>query len=321
MNRMKFSGRHVLLTAKMAYDRLVRVLKGPISRFLAESRLVESGHEVVFEHEGNLSVKLPQPRLLHVLFNLSPFIRRNLIYTSRPHAEVLLRSAVYNMYKTNFIDPKESIVDIGCFIGDNAIPWSMMLDESALVYAIDPSSENIAYVRELARLNGVSNLELVRAICADRLDVPMQMVASTSTDNAQFSVSSAGGTGALSTTISEIVKNRSSKVGLVHVDVEGLELMVLRGAGDLIEEDRPVVIYEQHISTEDLTPVSALLRNLNYKIFMFNEVVPGSALDCRNFIAIPSERKIPSTGLFEGGFMINKDVFNAIAGPAMIPFA
>ena len=319
MKRMKFAGIRALATTKVAYDRLVRLLKGPISRVLAEGRLLERGHEVVFEHEGNLVVKLPQPDLLHVLFNSSPFIRRNLVYTSRPRAEVLLRSAVYNMYKTKFIDPKESIVDIGCFIGDNAIPWATMLDGEAVVYAIDPSSDNIDYVQELARRNEINNLKLVRAVCADCLDVPMQMVTSTSTDNAQFFVGSADDTGPRSTTISEIVKNRSSKVGLVHVDVEGLELIVLRGAGDVIEEDRPVIIYEQHISKEDLTPVAAFLRNLNYKIFMLNEVVPGSSLDCRNFVAVPSEREMPTEGLFEDRFIIMNDVFNAIAGPALIP--
>ena len=81
-------------------------------------------------------------------------------------------------------------------------------------------------------------------------------------------------------------KEGSPKIGLMHVDVEGFELSVLKGAKNIIKESMPAIIFEQHISKEDINLVSKYLKSFGYRIYMINEVLPICDLDCRNFIAI-----------------------------------
>lgn len=84
-------------------------------------------------------------------------------------------------------------------------------------------------------------------------------------------------------------KNEINNVDLIHLDVEGMELKVLYGADKLINKNMPIIIFEQHLNTDNISEIYNLLTKKNYKIFMINEVSPITLPDCRNFIAF-SER-------------------------------
>ena len=53
-------------------------------------------------------------------------------------------------------------------------------------------------------------------------------------------------------------------VGLIKIDVEGMELKVLRGALDTLQRCRPVVLFEHHKT--DREEVEKLLRSIGYRI-------------------------------------------------------
>ena len=53
-------------------------------------------------------------------------------------------------------------------------------------------------------------------------------------------------------------------------------------------------------------------------IFMINEILPGNALDCRNFLALPSEKGLPSLKKFEQSNGRDIDIYSATIGPAII---
>jgi FkbM family methyltransferase len=66
--------------------------------------------------------------------------------------------------------------------------------------------------------------------------------------------------------------NEFQEIGLIKIDVEGMELHVLHGSMKIIQRDKPVIIFEQHPSEFTVsgeTDSISLLRSLGYEIFYF----------------------------------------------------
>jgi len=114
------------------------------------------------------------------------------------------------------------------------------------------------------------------------------------------------------------MKKKNTNIGLIHIDVEGFELKVIKGAKKIIERDKPVLTFEQHISNEDTNQVFEYLKNFGYRIFMINEVIPGNELDCRNFLAFHSSKKLPNFSKFKENNLKNLNFYQATIGPGLI---
>ena len=61
---------------------------------------------------------------------------------------------------------KNNIIDLGAYVGDNAIPWSKMTND--LIYAIDPSEENCEYISTISKLNDISNITVINKAISDK---------------------------------------------------------------------------------------------------------------------------------------------------------
>ncbi len=81
----------------------------------------------------------------------------------------------------------------------------------------------------------------------------------------------------------ELIKN----IGMVHLDVEGMEYRVLKGGNKMINKYRPIITYEQHLNIDDTKIIKGFLQEKKYNIFMIDEILPGCRSDCRNFLALP----------------------------------
>lgn len=264
-----------------------------IKRIRKLNSLKKNNYKAKFIYEGDIEISLPKISFIETLLNRNKKPKRVLNYFSRPRAEVLLRKTIFNLYKEGYISPNKSIIDIGCWLGDNSLVWAKLLDKEATVYAIDPSAENLSFGQDLAELNGIFNVSWEQAVCSDNSGIPLGFKGKL--DHATFSESTTTNQNMIvSTTLDEIVgEGGRETIGLLHVDVEGMELKVLRGAEKIIDKSRPVITFEQHISQDDVGAVGSFLKEKNYNLFMINEVLPGCNLDCRNFIALDSHRGNP----------------------------
>ena len=113
-----------------------------------------------------------------------------------------------------------------------------------------------------------------------------------------------------------IGRNRWNKIGLIHVDVEGMELQVLMGAMKIIENSLPVILFEQHISYENPSDICTMFKQYSYTTYMINEVLPGCALDCRNFISFPSDLDI---SCLVSSSLKSNSIWPATIGNILIP--
>jgi len=182
------------------------------------------------------------------------------------------------------------MIDIGCWIGDNAVAWAKILPTDSIVFAIDPDFRNISFVRSISTVNGLGlKLVALTAVCSDQPSQEIFFEGSLS--HARFSNDSSKRPAPLVTqTLDNLVGGHShyGGVGLIHIDVEDMEFKVLQGALKILSDDKPIVIYEQHLSRFDYR-IIALLRCLNYRIFMINEIIQENSLDCRNFLAVDAD--------------------------------
>ena len=115
-----------------------------------------------------------------------------------------------------------------------------------------------------------------------------------------------------------IKKKRGAPVGLFHIDVEGYEISVMRGGKKMILRDNPVISFEQHINLENVNIVCGYLKSLEYRVYMINEIVQCNALDCRNFLAFPIKKGLPTLEYFDQSTGRNLGIYSSMVGPTLI---
>ena len=227
------------------------------------------------------------------------------LFGSRNEHEVMFRRI--STYLINNGHILGNIVDLGAWIGDNALPWSKSLhippsavfdtknmaklDPYPLVYAIDPSPDNCQFIRDLASLNNIKNIRVIQKAISDKREV-----LSTNEDLTHCSFVSDDN----SLTKQNQVKawplddlynaGEIADVAYIHLDVEGMENRVVAGAEKLINTYKPIIAFEQHLEQDPFIELSEHIAAKGYTVYLINEVLPGCRPDCRNFIAFPKTR-------------------------------
>ena len=86
-----------------------------------------------------------------------------------------------------------------------------------------------------------------------------------------------------------IAQKEIKNIGYIHLDVEGMDYKVLVGASNIIDKDRPIITFEQHLEIDDYSLILNFLNKKKYTVFLIDEILPGCRPDCRNSIAFPNE--------------------------------
>ena len=169
-------------------------------------------------------------------------------------------------------------------------------------------------------MNNIKNIKWFPEVCSENVGDKLTIDGNPTNhaDNMKFKESNDKNF-KLSSTIDHLVSGeKDKKIGLIHVDVEGFELKVLKGASKIIKRDKPILIFEQHISQEDPNLIFAYVKNFGYRIFMINEVIPGNDLDCRNFLAFHSSKEIPDLKKFSENNLNDLNISRSTIGPGLI---
>lgn len=103
-----------------------------------------------------------------------------------------------------------------------------------------------------------------------------------------------------------------NQVGLIKIDVEGMEKAVINGALGIISRDKPVIVFEQSqedFGNQNSTPSMKILSKIGYDFFWIKNDWNSSSLIKRFFRLV--------AGLIRGNF--NTDI--VIHGPGLVPVA
>lgn len=299
-------------------DKLLQTIKYILYPIILIWKYISTKSEVKFPHEGNQKIKLLNTNLFSFFFRKKRHqIQNNYLFGSRPFKESLLRNIVFELIKSNVINKEDNIIDIGCWIGDNSIVWAKLLEGGkGRIFSIDPSNSNIEYAKRLSKLNNIENIFWINEVCSDieGLDVYFQG----NLNHCDFNTHGIGKKYYKKTkTLDSLAQEKNwKKFKLIHLDVEGFEENVLKGAINIISNSLPIIIFEQHISKDNIENITKHILKFNYKTYMINEVLPDSFLDTRNFISVPN--KIDIEFLKKIDMKNIKECWPAIIGPSII---
>jgi FkbM family methyltransferase len=172
-----------------------------------------------------------------------------------PIIQKVLRIA-YKFYKTHletgpinslqqFVTPGSLAIDVGANIGYFTLKFSEWVGPSGRVIAIEPDEDNVSgLIQELAAAKRDPNVQVHKAVAADKAGSvrlrrnevhPGDHKISTSGDGIEISA----------LTIDDVAKQYAGlPVSLIKIDVQGAELLVLRGATEVMRRHRPVFFVE-----------------------------------------------------------------------------
>lgn len=136
-----------------------------------------------------------------------------------------------------FVNKESVVVDVGAHIGTFSVP---IADEVGKVVAFEPSPDAFALLSHNASKNGAP-LQLINKGLGSEKGHGALLVRNASNAGANTLMS---GGDIVVTTLDEEVESAD----FVKIDVEGMELEVLRGGVRLIERARPVVVFEVNLS-------------------------------------------------------------------------
>jgi FkbM family methyltransferase len=179
--------------------------------------------------------------------------------------------------------PGDTVLDIGANIGAHALPLARCVSPKGKVIAFEPTTYAYNKLRQNVSLNPpLANLiqaEQIMLVGSDDTQVEPQLYSSWQIhDTAANTHPKHGGrlmdtTGARNMTLDRYVaEHNSGRVSFIKMDVDGHECQVLRGARELLQRDKPILLmeimpYGLEENGDSLEKLFEILLPLGYRLF------------------------------------------------------
>ena len=168
------------------------------------------------------------------------------------------------------------IIDAGGYVGDTALLFSSYTDKNIHVFEASPSNMDI--IRETIRLNHLDNI------------VPVSKALGEKSGTATFSMGERNSCNSLVerpgynypdhievpvVTLDDYVRENDLEVGLIKVDIEGGEQLLLRGAVETIRTQHPILLISIYHSANDFFEIKPMIEKMCGK-YTFRIVKPAN---------------------------------------------
>jgi FkbM family methyltransferase len=165
------------------------------------------------------------------------------------------------------LGPGQVFYDVGAHTGIYSFLASRLVAPGGRVVAIEASARNAKEVRAGLRLNRILICEVVCVAVSDHVGTSMLLDPGNSSmyQLAEVSsIASVGRTAVRTTTLDHLVE-RYGAPDVLKMDIEGAEVLALRGAQSLLRAKKPLLLIEVHTS-EIARELYSLLRGCGYTI-------------------------------------------------------
>jgi len=205
----------------------------------------------------------------------------------RHYLQALRRGEIESLMTSLFtcvIRPGMVVLDIGAFVGWYTLLAARQVGARGKVYAFEPDPRNYELLSENLRVNHVDS----RVMCLPKAvssKAGIQRFFLHGGDQSRSSLIPSGG-GHKSTVVTTVVLDdfldRNLQVDVIKMDVEGGEVNALRGMRETLGRAAPTVkLFVEcnpgslQYAGESAQSLLAALRQLDFAIFMIDEVRPG----------------------------------------------
>ena len=191
-------------------------------------------------------------------------------------------SVFYSKYAIDELTTLDSvrnkhIIDAGGYVGDTALLFSSYTDKSIHVFEASPSNMDI--IRETIRLNNLDNI------------VPVSKALGEKSGTATFSLGERNSCNSLVErpgynypnhievpviTLDDYVRENNLEVGLIKVDIEGGEQLLLKGAVETIRTQHPILLISIYHSANDFFEIKPMIEKMCDK-YTFRIIKPANS--------------------------------------------
>ena len=190
----------------------------------------------------------------------------------------------YGIDKLTTLDSvrNKHIIDAGGYVGDTALLFSSYTDKNIHVFEASPSNMDI--IRETIRLNHLDNI------------VPVSKALGEKSGTATFSLGERNSCNSLVerpgynypehievpvVTLDDYVRENDLEVGLIKVDIEGGEQLLLRGAVETIRTQHPILLISIYHSANDFFEIKPMIEKIcdKYTFRIIKPANPAIALE------------------------------------------
>jgi FkbM family methyltransferase len=140
----------------------------------------------------------------------------------------------------------DTVIEIGANTGTETVSFADIVGPSGKVFAFEPLPSNVALLCQNRELNGASNIVVMPFALADRRG-KLRFTSPTGTNSGVGHLSNGSDSAAALEVNAETLDEMAAQIGpakLIAMDVEGAEILVLRGARQYIQRYRPTMIME-----------------------------------------------------------------------------
>ncbi len=251
-------------------------------------------------------------------------LKMNFVYNSKIAREFLLsQPAVPNhvwepqttKLLLHFSTHAQNVIIAGAYFGDQAIPVANNIKTTGgICHTFEPNKNNSDLIIENAKLNGLNNVLInnlalwnkskEKLIFEGEDALASTVEAKTADANVLYTI-----------TIDDYCsQQKTGKIDLLMIDVEGSEIKVLQGAVEMLKKNKPVVVFETHSLYDDWSNglenshSALLLKELGYEVFAVREFHQNIDTGSMPIELLPLERTFCETPPHHG--------FNMLAVPS-----
>ena len=149
----------------------------------------------------------------------------------------------------------DTVIDVGANHGMWTLALSRAAGAAGRVYSFEPVPFTFGVLSAVARHERLKNVTLFNEGCSDRaatmeMTVPRQSAGSSDDLQAHLSARDSDGEGGESITVAcevttlDTALSELDRVALLKIDIEGAELLALKGGAELIARTRPAIVCE-----------------------------------------------------------------------------
>jgi len=220
--------------------------------------------------------------------------------------EILQKSIVGILFREEgLLSENGSVLDVGAQFGESACKYAALAPHRT-VYALDPSPGNTKFIKESFQ-DKLPNLKIFTKGIGKEEGVVKLRDSKGGKESDRYTIQSKDLDSFEVTTIDATFYNKGEKLAFAHIDVEGVELDVLKGGIKTIQADRPIFTVELtvHENVQYTRDFIDYIYNLGYEPYLINEVCGYPRMDFRNILCIPREKNSD---------LVQSDLFNLAAG-------
>lgn len=186
-------------------------------------------------------------------------------------------------------------IDIGANVGVHTVRMASAVGANGRVYAFEPNPEVFARLQRNIELNGFGNVEIFRQGIAESAgEVTLYVNSSSNWNRNSTMVEDPRGPDNVPVQVRVCPLDNlfpSGPVDFIKIDVEGLDLSVLRSAIGIMSTRRPTVLFEYsphylRMRGETWNDYAALLQSVRYGAYRFTGEALTSAPSAQDFLNI-----------------------------------